>query len=213
MIKVSFQIFRQILSMHFLVLGIVVVFFIYFIFTRASSSALLGEKITLVKKTSFERLKEEHLLWYIDLLEAADSGKARSITQESDNPGNRLAKLHESGFCIAYIPVLAAVIILLAFCSPHVTSWNLYGLHALRLPAKYLKKESSSPLSFFSLSTWGRNSLISLGDDRKLEEIQSWFFSLKGLFPFISFISIQLKVMRLCRSDFKEHNFEMMVFA
>lgn len=131
------------------------------------------------------------MLWYIDLLEAANSGKAHSITQESDIPGNRLAKPRESGFCIAYTPVLAAVLTRLAFWSPRVTSQNLYGFHALRLPAKYLEKESPSPLSFFSFSTWGRNSLISLGDDGKLEEIPSRFVSLKGLFPFIHFHSAE----------------------
>ena len=184
MIKVSFQISRQILSMHFPVLRIL----LGFSFLQEPPHLLyLRKKITLIKTTSFERLEEEHLLWYIDPLEAADRGRAHSITQESDNPGNRLAKLHESGFCITYIPVVAAVVMLLAFCSPHVTSWNLYGLHALRLPAKCFKKESSSPLSFFSFSTWERNGLISLGYDRKPEEIQSRFFSLKGLFHFIHF--------------------------
>lgn len=148
MIKVSFQISRQILSMHFPVLKIVLFFFLPFL-QEPPHLLFLGKKITLIKMTSFESLKDEHLLWYIDLLEAAHSGKAHSITQDSDNPGHRLAKVHESGFCIAYIPVLAAVVILLAFCSPHVTSWNLYGLHDLSLPPKYLKKESSSPLFLF----------------------------------------------------------------
>lgn len=65
------------------------------------------------------------MLWNTNPLEAGDNvdcGEALSITQESDILGNKLAKLHESDVCIAYIPVLAAVIMLLAFCSPHVTS-------------------------------------------------------------------------------------------
>lgn len=164
----------------------------------------------LLSKSLKRSICYEILILWKQLIVAKPTPSLRNL----ETPGKRLAELHESDFCIAYISVLAADTIVLAFCSPHVTSWNLHGLQALRLPAKYLKKESSSsPLSFFSFSTWGENSLISLGDDRKLEEIQSWFFKLKGLFPFISFISIRLKVMRLCRSDFKGHNFEMMCFA
>lgn len=180
------------------------------------NSLLIWQNNYAANKIYFERQKEERLLWNTNPLEAGDSvncGKAFSITQESDILGNKLAKLHESDVCIAYIPVLAAVIMLLAFCSPHVTSWNLYGLYALSLPAKYLKKNNHYLSLSFHFPPGGENSLISLGDDRKLEVVQPWFFSLKDLFPFISFISIQLEVMRLCRSDFKGHNFEMMAFA